>query len=176
MEINLLRAKKLKFPIQNTVVQKLHISPIGPNYQRQFMLTTAWPIGTIHNFPRFLTPVSGLIVKSDRSEIGIYASNLCYKYQTRRIVENQGPNTFCHCALSSCSRATRNALLRTTRRSRHIEVKTTGTGLELVSKELNHLVTILHVYDGFNFYEVKKIFSNFSCMFLNPNNFFQFEF
>ena len=42
--------------------------------------------------------------------------------------------------------------------------------LELVSKELNHLVTILHVYaGGFEFYEVKKtviIFQN-----ENGNNF-----
>ena len=29
--------------------------------------------------------------------------------------------------------------------------------LELVSKELNHLAAILHVYAGVDFYEVKKI-------------------
>ena len=28
--------------------------------------------------------------------------------------------------------------------------------VELVSKELNHLAAILHVYAGFDFYEVKK--------------------
>ena len=30
------------------------------------------------------------------------------------------------------------------------------TVLVLVSKELNHLAAILHVYAGFEFYEVKK--------------------
>ena len=38
-------------------------------------------------------------------------------------------------------------------------------GLELVSKELNHLAAILHVYAGVEFYEVKK-----NCYYFQKEN------
>ena len=44
------------------------------------------------------------------------------------------------------------------------------------SNNINSLRSLLHIYSVKEVTSLKVSFSNFSCMFLNPDNFFQFEF
>ena len=51
------------------------------------------------------------------------------------------------------------------------------SGLGMLAKQCEINVEEVGVGGAKDFFEAKVcIFSNFTCMFLNPNNFFQFEF
>ena len=96
----------------------------------------------------------------------------CYGYQKRLPVITQIPKIIKKTYTSSSRLVIKFSSVLFLPESRTLESSISSTLRE--KKQYEIFFTMLHSLEIFNFEE--KVFSNFSCMFLNPNNFFQFEF